>query len=174
MSTPIYKLKQKRFAIKRAEEEDVGTVCSIIERCKEDLLAKGEHYWQDSYYPYEVLQMIKLYETKLVFEGDKPVATFTLRETAPRKSGAEWDDRKAVYVQAMAVVPEKQGQGIGHFLCDVIETLAAARGFDRVRLSTADVLNHFYLSQGYKICGKFDTETDYTLVYFEKMLGERK
>lgn len=86
------------------------------------------------------------------------------------------DDEPVPTVERLAVVPERQGEGIATRLLDRVEALARARGDERLRLTTFEdhpFLLAWYDSRGYEPVDCPDRPAwSYEFVSMEKPLGE--
>jgi ribosomal protein S18 acetylase RimI-like enzyme len=82
-------------------------------------------------------------------------------------------DGDALLVDNVAVAPAAQGQGLGRLLMHFAEQEALARGFDRLRLYTNEVMTEnlgLYARLGYRETGR-RIEVGYRRVYLEKIIS---
>ncbi len=80
-----------------------------------------------------------------------------------------------MYVHKLAVLPERQGQGLGTWCLGTIEKLALTNGYLTVRLDavkTYKKLLSFYASRGYLRVGEliFNSDVWVDAFVFEKVL----
>jgi ribosomal protein S18 acetylase RimI-like enzyme len=79
-------------------------------------------------------------------------------------------------VKRMWIDPDTRGRGLGRRLLDALEDAAHARGYDRLRLDTHEVLVQaigLYETQGYRRIGRYNDHPDPTHFY-EKVLGDAR
>src|SRR3989344_4513491 len=129
MSQELAKITPIHLRIERArEKEDIDKVFSILDQCSRYLLAKGIDYWKNSYPYEEVLEMATKCDTKLAYENDVLVGTFTLLNKPKKNLREIWEsiDRSRsknisspLYGMALGVLPEMQNKGIGRTLCKI-------------------------------------------------------
>lgn len=146
---------------------------TVLKRCGEDLKQKGLEHWE-SPYPIEALR--KDAEERMVYRLrlDRELAgTFTIG-TKPLEYYDEniWSSpgEKAMYVSHLAVLPGKQGNGIGTWCMREIERVAVEEECGSVRLDAYEKhhrLLEFYEKLGYEKRGVVE-ERGFPLVCLEK------
>ncbi len=156
----------------KAKEKDFGIVHTIINDCAKMLNSIGQHYWNGIYTDNVISNLIRDHDVNIVYEDEYSIATFTLSKKPLFGSNKYWKrikPKKALYLSAFAVVPEKQGKGIGKQLFNLIEKMVLNRGYNTLRLNAPSELEKFYLKRGLKKMSKLVFE-DETYFLFEKEL----
>ena len=148
-------------ATRRAEPDDVAAV----RRCVEDAYAM---YMPRLGFPpapmgvdYEVLQG----RGELFVISDPPVGTITLTMKGPD-----------LWINNLAVRPERQGQGLGRALIAFAEAEASARKATSLRLYTNELMTEnvaFYLAFGFREIGR-RVEGPYRRVVMERDAPPRR
>lgn len=153
-------------------EEDSDIVHDILKQCREDLLKKGQTYWSKTPDREELMKNINEESVLILYGGNNAVGTFTLiKKPIPSAPKAWLEDGKGIYLKGLAVIPEKQGGGLGEMLCQAAEHMARGRGFESLRFWTVNALDEFYLKQDYKIAPSDKIMwKGYEIRFFEKRL----
>ncbi len=160
------------LTVEELAPDAVGLAHAIVAACGRALAARGLGNWDP---PYPLAAMRAECATRqvcLVRDGGAPVATFTVGAGAlVAYPPAIFDPAcAALYVNRLAVVPERWGGGLGGFCMDAIEARARAAAA-RVRL---DCYAHnarlctFYRRRRYAERGPFAVG-DVPVVCFEKV-----
>ena len=133
------------------------------------------NHW-DKYYTKKLVEKkIKTQEVYLAFSQGSLVGTITL-DTSPVSYYEERDiasfadpEARALYVTALAVLPEHQGKGVASKLMEFAETQGKKReiGFIRFdcRASYTDLIN-FYTKRGYQRTGDMIDTKDNNEIYY--------
>lgn len=150
----------------------------ILEECTKDLIYNSHDYWDIDRLPSKFETMMKQDDIRLVYIGESPVATFTLLDMPPEEIRKYWGrkaDEPAAYMRALAVVPDRQGRGIGQKLVGQIERIVLEEKKQNIlRFHAADVLkDYFHGKLGYPVYKEYETGKRYNLVMFEKMLNKK-
>lgn len=168
--------------IERAQESDIDSVWGIVEACSEQLVTFGHDHWSKYYSKDAIGKKVKDHEVYLKYIGNRPVGTMTLADTPveyyePKdmSSFAE-PEADALYVSALAVLPEFQSKGIASELMTFAENRAKEMGLVYIRFDCRALyvdLVQFYRKRGYKVVGVLTDERDNYEPYFlmEKMLA---
>jgi len=147
------------LALRRAGPAEAAPVAALLASAGAALAAQGFRNWERPYPLDRVKRDIEERVVFLVTDGDDPVATFTLGSSAVIPYALPpWPDPAlaAVYLNRMAVLPARQGTGLGRWCLAEIDREATTRGASAVR---CDVLAEngracrFYESHGYRDWG---------------------
>lgn len=136
----------------------------ILFECGKDMAKKYDlHHWDNSYFKnFIIVALCELKNTVyLVTEGEKPVATFQIKQVDG-----------TVHFEKLACSPKYSGRGIGSYCMNCIEKIAKNRGCEKVVMEVYSPSQHaldFYLHKGYKICGEAET-LKYSEVKMEKKI----
>jgi GNAT superfamily N-acetyltransferase len=173
--------------IYRVSAADVPLLHEILIACGLDLQVRfGLTHWMHPIYPLENMlkdaEKLQVYALKV---GESLVGTFTLEFASQvplsyiKYGKINWQisDVPAVYVHKLAVLPERQGQGLGTWCLGAIEKLALTHGYLTVRLDavkTHKKLLSFYASRGYQRVGEliFNSDIWVDAFVFEKLLSK--
>ena len=167
--------------IKRASVEDVDIVWRIIDFNSQWLLKNGHSHWADFYTRDRVWKKIKSADVRIAFVNDLSVATITM-DTKRVSYYTHQDmekfaepDAEAIYISALAVLPDYHGRGIASQLMDMAETEAGAGRIKYARLDCKALypeLVNFYRKRDYVVMGAFTDSKDNYEPYFlmEKQL----
>jgi ribosomal protein S18 acetylase RimI-like enzyme len=85
-----------------------------------------------------------------------------------------WPEPDHLFIENLAVWPDRQGQGLGTRLIEACEAHARALGLDELRLYTHELMTEnleFYPHRGFTEVDR-RTEDGFQRVYFRKQLGE--
>lgn len=155
--------------IRRATQDDLDRVWTVIKKCSDWLLENGLDHW-DAYYSKELIEEKLNKSTVFVVEvKGNVVGTVTIStdevEYYTESDVAQFSnkDSRAVYVTALAVLPSMQGLGIGSALMKMVEDKAFEMGISTVRFDCRaryKELVEFYLKNGYSVVGLLWDEED--------------
>lgn len=145
----------------RAGPADAERLHELLARCGRHLhRTRGFANWDPPPVTLEQFRAdIGAREVHAVYDGADLVATFTLgmRAVVP-DADVRWQaPEPALYLNRLAVAPERQGAGIGRWCTLRIERLARERGCRAVRLDALRdnrPLREFYHRRGYVECGE--------------------
>ena len=145
------------YQIKEVKSEEIAIVHEIIKKCGERLKFEfGLSHW-DPPYPIQLLRKdAKEKNVYAVTMGEQTLATFTVStRPLPYYFPELWlhPNQKAVYVSHLAVLPERQGKGIGSWCMREIEQIAISWDCQAVRLDAYERYNkllEFYDKLGYE------------------------
>ncbi len=171
------------LAIHRVSAKDIPPLHQILMVCAFDLKERfGLSHWMSPIYPLErMLKDADELEVYALTSGATLVGTFTLETTMPssylKYGNIRWQlsDVSAVYVHKLAILPDRQGQGLGTWCLQAIERLAASQDYRAARLDgvkTHSKLLRFYESRGYQKVGELMYNSDLWVdaFVFEKVL----
>jgi ribosomal protein S18 acetylase RimI-like enzyme len=154
--------------IDRAGASESDIVWNIIDTCSKWLETSGMSHWTNYYTKQLIDKKLSSQEVYIAKVNGNPVAAVTLDQNpvdyyeAQDLSHFEQPEAAAIYVTALAVLPEKQKQGLASQLVTFAETTAKARGIKYIRFdcrASYEVLVNFYQKRGYCIRGTIlDTE----------------
>ena len=146
-------------ALRRATQADAAPVTALLAAAGAALAAQGFRNWEQPYPLAQVKRDIEERALCVVSDGNELVATFTLgpAPVLPYEP-APWPDLAlaAAYLNRMAVLPARQGTGLGRWCLAEVDREAATLGAAAVR---CDVLAgnrracRFYEGHGYRACG---------------------
>jgi GNAT superfamily N-acetyltransferase len=159
--------------VRRIDAAEVDVAHAILAACGRALAAEGHHNW-DPPYPIERMRAEAVTrEIYLVDEGAAPVATFTITTTMPHPypPAIFAPERRALYLNRLAIVPERWRGGLGRACMADIEARARAAGCEVVRFDAfrdnIGILD-FYRRLGYVERGPFVVEKIIHVLCFEK------
>ena len=118
--------------------DEVEPLQEIIRLCGEDIGARtGLTFWS----PPPPIELMRRHAAEkdvyAVMDGAEAVATFTLGLSGwPEESAPLWAEPsdRAAYLSRLAVLPGRQGQGIGHSCLAEVERLAREQDCRAIRL----------------------------------------
>ena len=171
-----------RLEIKRASASDLPSVWGIVKTCSKWLSDRGLNHWAKYYTEEMVTKMIERKEVYLGLANGRVAATVTL-DTRPPKYYQEpgYGERftnptdPAVYMTALAVLPEEQKQGFAGQLIQAVEDKAREKNVKWLRLDCrveVPGLISLYERRGFKKLGDapIDEGEDGTYWLMEKEL----
>ena len=145
--------------ITQATHSDWEKVWQIIQACSTQMAEGGLNHWVSFYTPDLIQQMIGQHAVYLVRSGGDLVGTFTLgsqpsQDFIDNGYVAKFTDpnSEAMYLMALAVMPNLQGQGLAGELMPTIENIVRARGVSWLRLDCREEvpgLVAFYQKRGF-------------------------
>lgn len=160
---------QPILEIRPATLQDLDVVWKMVEICSDWLVTKGFDHWK-KYYSKELVE--KKLKTQEVFIGsldDNPVATVTMDMnpvdyyTPEDMSRFANQNAMAVYITALAVLPEKQGAGLASQMMQMVEGKTREKGAKYLRLDCRESyqdLVRFYANRGFVTVGRIIDEAD--------------
>lgn len=161
--------------IRRASSQDLDIVYSVIRSSADWLKGQGMDHWDKYYTREKVVEKLKSQEVYLAFDKDNVVGTITF-DTNPVSYYEERDlanfsdpEAKALYVTALAVLPEQQKKGIAGSLMKFAEDRAKEKGVGFVRFDCRAMyidLVKFYRNRDYKVVGAIIDYEDNNEPYF--------
>ena len=171
------------LTLRRAAPDEVEPLQEIVRLCGENIEARfGLTFWAPSP-PIELMR--RHAAEKAVYAvrgGDESVASFTFGLSGwPDEAVPFWDNagHRAAYLSRLAVRPDRQGEGIGHWFLAEAERLARKQGCQTIRL---DAIRAFappialYRRLGYEERGVIEWTNWFgiprELLLMEKLLGE--
>jgi len=170
------------FTLRKTAPDEVEPLQEIIRLCGEDIGARtGLTFWS----PPPPIELMRRHAAEkdvyAVMDGDEAVATFTFGLSGwPEESAPLWAEpgARAAYLSRLAVLPGRQGQGIGHSCLAEVERLAREQDCRAIRL---DAIRAFapplalYRRLGFEERGVIQWMNWFgiprELVLLEKMLG---
>jgi GNAT superfamily N-acetyltransferase len=164
------------YYITKILPENIKPVHEILRRCGNDMKERFDlDHWVP---PFPIHLMQKNAEERLVYavnNNEGLVGTFTI-STKPLeyylKDLWKYPDEQAIYVCHLAVVPERQGEGIGTWCMHTIEQIARDSECGAVRLDAYekyDKLIKFYARLDYERRGIVEHQRK-RLVCLEKII----
>ena len=169
------------LTLHKATPDEIEPLQEIVRLCGEDIGARfGLTFWV----PPPPIELMRRHAAEkdvyAVMDDGETVATFTFglsgwpEQSAPLWAGA---NPRAAYLSRLAVRPDRQGQGIGHWCLAEAERLAREQDCRAIRL---DAIRAFappitlYRRLGYEECGVLEWTNWYgiprELLLMEKML----
>jgi len=169
------------LTLHKSGPDEIEPLQEIVRLCGEDI---GAHFDLAFWSPPPPLELMRRHASEkavyAVKDGDDAVATFTLGLSGwPEQSAPFWADagHRAAYLFRLAVRPDRQGQGIGHWCLAEVERLAREQDCQAIRL---DAIRAFappialYRRLGYEERGVIGWTNWYSipreLLLMEKML----
>ena len=161
--------------IVRANANDISALHGILTIC-------GEHYHRvhglDHWYPFRDMKtFMKDVDTDYIYgiyDGDFLIGTFNLNPRArPYYPADIWmnADAKAWYLGGFAILPYKQGGGIGRWVMQQVDALTQAKGYDALRfdgVATNTPLMRFYDQLQYDQRGIVKTPSGNAVMCYER------
>lgn len=170
-----------RYTIQKRGPDEIDDLYALIEACGEDMYRRlGLDHWKPPTPKADFREYARTKDVFAVVEGERLVATFTIRFDGPEPYPASsWADasHRAIYLNKLAVMPSLQGQGLGRWCMDEVERLARERGCHAVRfdaLTRNVALLAFYDHLGYLRRGDMlvsdEIGRSWDIVLYEKVL----
>lgn len=161
--------------LRRAVRADANAIHALLVQCGRALSAAGFENWNPPVTLERVTKDIDQREVYIALEGSEIIATVTaaLQPTVPYQK-PRWKDNRAdaLYVNRLAVKPDRQGRGLGSWLTKKMEDRARDLEVRFVRLDALadnEPLNFFYERAGYE--ARFEREhSGWRFACFEKLL----
>ena len=126
------------LTLHKATPDEIEPLQEIVRLCGEDI---GARYGLTFWVPPPPIEMMRRHAAEkavyAVMDGDEAVATFTFGLSGwPDESVSFWADasRRAAYLSRLAVLPDRQGQGIGRWCLAEVERLAREQDCRAIRL----------------------------------------
>jgi len=146
--------------IRLATNSDFDSLFSIINECKEDMLANGIEQWPSHHPSKETIQKgINSGKHYVIEEGGIILGGVLLNHSPDdqyEKVNWKVNDENPLVIHRLAVSPSHQGKGIAQKLMGFAEELAKKEGSKSIRLdtySTNKASNKFYQKLGYTFVG---------------------
>jgi ribosomal protein S18 acetylase RimI-like enzyme len=158
-----------------ATEEDTSTIAALRTAAAAHLTRTfGQGHWSHIVTERAVRRDLKVSRVLVVRRGPSIAATMTLATRKPWAIDLAYFTAvpRALYLQAMAVAPELQRQGIGRELVREAMVVARAWPCQAIRLDAYDAAagaGGFYTACGFREVGRVQYRT-VPLVYFELLL----
>lgn len=159
------------YKLKEASGAESGLVYFILDRYYKSL-TNGADSGRDNYIADIVGEMMKC-DPWLMYHSDNPIAAFAFCGYPRKENRKFWDNKTALYIEGLAVLPERQGDDVVSELCRFFEKKALERNHDFLRINAPDKLVKICKNNGFEMVNA-DIRENYTLVFLEKRLGEQK
>jgi ribosomal protein S18 acetylase RimI-like enzyme len=161
--------------LRRATHEDAPAIHALLVQCGRAMSAAGFDNWNPPATLERVQKDIAQREVYIALEGNEIIATVTAAQepTVPYQK-PRWKDNRAdaLYVNRLAVKPDRQGSGLGSWLTKKMEDRARDLEVRFVRLDALadnEPLQFFYERARYE--PRFEREhSGWRFVCFEKLL----
>jgi len=150
------------FTIRRASVSHQPIVLTLIEQASAWLRGRGTDQWARPW-PDErrrderVRHGLELGETWIVWDGDVPAATMTIRQAANTEVWGEMGKDAAVYIHRLVVSRASSGLDLGGVMIDwAVQRECALRPVEWARVdvwTTNTRLHEYYERQGFVRCG---------------------
>lgn len=167
------------ISVRPATTADLPEILALVQDVVPLMRAAGNQQWGEGY------------PNETVFRRDLDLAQLWVAETAGAVVGvaaltmdqdleyadADWEpDAPAIVTHRLAVAPVAQGQGVAAALLTQAETLARARGLDRLRVDTNSAnepTQRLFPKLGYRFAGEIGLSYRPGLRFFcyEKLLA---
>jgi GNAT superfamily N-acetyltransferase len=163
------------MTISDAVEADAAELASIHQAVAGALTARyGSGHWSQPPRERGVLSSMRGSRTLIARKSGRIVGTLRLTAKKPWAIDVSYftPAEKPIYLVAMAVLPERQGGGIGRRLLAAADEAARDWPADVIRLDAYDAdagAGGFYAKCGYREVGRKVYRND-PLVYFERLL----
>jgi GNAT superfamily N-acetyltransferase len=164
--------------------DEVDALYQIICECGEDMARRfGLTHWFPPYGIETMREHAIDRDVHAVFEDNKLVGTFTTGTHGWKYDDGLWMDRscRALYLGKLAVLPSRQGRGVGTWCMQQVEQQARQRGCRAVRfdaLATHTKLINYYHKLAYESRGNLTVTDwlgrDWVVTVFEKVLQAGK
>ena len=165
--------------ITQVGSEDLNRVMALLNEASHWLISRGITQWRWILTDAGRAVIATRFETDemyLVYQGDDPVATFSLRWQESTMWGGAGNDGQAGYLYGFAVARKLAGQGVGLELIAWAAGQVAARGKRFLRLDT-DAGNagicDYYQRAGFHACGEAPRAQGGMLQLYEREIDER-
>ncbi|MFA5296749.1 MAG: GNAT family N-acetyltransferase [Lutibacter sp.] len=168
------------MVIKKASEDDLEQLLSVVKSCTQNLIEQGIFQWSESYPTKEILgsdialQQIWKLEIETNIVGLIVLTEIEDEEYHPVK----WltKNQKNLYVHRLAVHPNYQGKGFAQKLMDFTENFARENNYGSVRLDTFSQNKRnqqFYEKRNYVKLGSiyFLNQSGFPFYCYEKVLN---
>jgi len=137
--------------------------------------AYGQGPWSNQTSEKSVLSAMRQSRVLVARQGSRIVGALRLRTKKPWAIDPSYfsKSKKPLYLLAMAVLPEKQRQGLGRRCLEEAQRIALAWPADAIRLDAYDAdagAGDFYARCGYTERGRI-TYRNVPLIYYELLLG---
>lgn len=155
------------YHLTRVKKGDFGSLCQaaeILNQCGKDMVKRYDlHHWDNPYIKSLLIVLLSARKNTvfLLYDGDRPVATFQIRK-----------DGESMHFSKLAVRPSESGRGAGSYCMKMIEKFAAKQGCKKVAMEVYEPSSHaisFYQNRGYDVVGKSNT-LKYQEVIMEKRI----
>jgi GNAT superfamily N-acetyltransferase len=165
--------------IRLATEADLPAILALVDEVVPLMRAAGNQQWGAGYPNAAVFgqdiarEQLWVAATATSLLG---IAALTMDQD-PEYADADWEpDAPAIVTHRLAVAPAAQGQGVAAALLAQAETLAVARGLNRLRVDTNSenaATQRLFPKLGYRFAGEIRLKFRPGLRFFcyEKLLG---
>lgn len=164
-----------RIKLDIAEADEAAAIAELHAAAAQRLTAQhGEGFWSKPLSEKGVLFTMRNASVYVARKGDKPIATLTLATRKPWAIDRKYfsKSKRPLYLIAMAVAPDAQGQGIGRLCIEETKTIAKEWPGDAICLDAYDAAagaGGFYRKCGFREVGRAAYRGN-PLIYFEMML----
>lgn len=147
------------LTIVRVDADELDRIMVLMQEASDWLRSRGIQQWRRMYSEDGRAFVAARFATDdvyLVFKGEVPVATFTIRWQETTLWGDAGIDGQAGYLHGFTVSRQVGGQGIGGVLMAWVEKQVAMRGRRCLRLNTAannPGICGYYEHAGFRSCG---------------------
>jgi len=129
-----------KMVIKKALEQDLEQLLSIVKSCGQNLIEQGIFQWNEEYPKREdLLEDIELQELWKLEDQNSIIGLMVLTENEDAEyQDVKWltKNHKNLYIHRLAVHPKFQGKGYAQKLMDFAENYALENGYNSIRLDT--------------------------------------
>lgn len=155
--------------IRRAVSTDAPTLRALLNSAYRPLAEAGMNFTAATQDEERTRGFIEAREVYVIERAGELVGTITLRDRVDQAG------TRHIYINGLAVCPDRQGQGLGRALLHFAEGVARERGVATLRLDTAKPatdLIELYTRAGYRIFGERHWQgKTYDSVIMEKVLS---
>jgi GNAT superfamily N-acetyltransferase len=177
-SKPRYELSRSvRLTFAEGIADDASELAALHTAVAEHLTGLyGRGPWSNRTSEKSVLSAMRRSRVLVARQGGKIVGTLRLGTKKPWAIDPSYfsKSRKPLYLLAMAVLPQKQRQGLGRRCLEEAQRIARAWPADAVRLDAYDAhagAGDFYARCGYSERGRL-TYRNVALIYYELLLAQ--
>ena len=128
------------MVIKKASEQDLEQLLTIVKNCGQNLIEQGIFQWNEKYPKKEdLLEDIELQELWKLEGKNCIIGLIVLTENEDAEyQQVNWltKNQRHLYIHRLAVDPKFQGKGYAQKLMDFAESYAKEKGYNSIRLDT--------------------------------------
>lgn len=156
--------------MREAGKEDAEKIYNNLKLCAENMYNKlGLEHWIPVYSKESIEKDIEAKKVFIVEQNNKVVGNFILTE---EKNSLWKENKNAIYLSKLAIIPEFSGNGLGKKCMKYIEEYAKRKNYEYVRFDVYEKSENtiaFYKKIGYETVGTAKTRR-FTVLLMEKRI----